>query len=99
MIFLFHGDEEYGKAERINALKAGLGDLVDINTTELDGRSVTQQELQHHCDVPPFLGDYRLVIVSNLLSRLAGSKTKGGKATGASADFMNLAGRLSAYRT
>lgn len=87
MIFLFHGDEEYGKTERINALKVGLGDLVDINTTELDGRSVTYQELQHHCDVPPFLGEYRLVIVNNLLSRLAGSKTKAGKATGASADF------------
>jgi len=87
MIFLLHGDEEFGKAERINALKAGLGDLVDINTTELDGRSVTQQELQHNCDVPPFLGEYRLVIVSNLLNRLVGSKTKGGKTTGASADF------------
>jgi len=87
MIYLFHGDEEFGKKERINALKAGLGDLVDINTTELDGRSATYQELQHHCDVPPFLGEYRLVIVSNLLSRLVGSKTKGGKSTGASTDF------------
>ncbi len=87
MIYLFHGEEEFGKKERINALKAGLGDLVDINTTELEGRSVTHQEVQHHGDVPPFLGEYRLVIVSNLLSRLVGSKTKGGKATGASADF------------
>jgi DNA polymerase-3 subunit delta len=88
MIYLFHGDDEFGKAERINALKTGLGELVDINTTELDGRSVTYQELQHHCDVPPFLGEYRLVIVSNLLSRLVGSRRKGEKVTGASADFM-----------
>ncbi len=87
MIFLFHGDEEFGKAERINTLKSDLGDLVDINTTELDGRSVTRNELQHHCDVPPFLGDFRLVIVANLLSQLAGTKTKGGKATDSSGDF------------
>lgn len=88
MIYLFHGDDEFGKAERVSEFRAGLGDLVDINTTELDGRSATWQELQHHCDVPPFLGEYRLVIVHNLLSRLAGSKTKGGKSTGASSDFV-----------
>ncbi len=87
MIFLFHGAEEFGKSERIASLRAGLGDLDEINTTELDGRSTTRQELQHHCDVPPFLGEYRLVIVSNLLSRLVGSKTKGGKSTGASIDY------------
>ena len=87
MIFVFHGAEEFGISERIASLRAGLGDLVEINTTELDGRSATRQELQHHCDVPPFLGEYRLVIVSNLLSRLGGSKTKGGKSAGASTDY------------
>jgi DNA polymerase-3 subunit delta len=89
MILLFHGDEEFGKSERIAALRTGLGEFDDINTTELDGRSATWQEIQHHCDVPPFLGEYRLVIVSNLLSRLAGSKSKGGKKpTGASTDYI-----------
>jgi DNA polymerase-3 subunit delta len=87
MILVWHGDEEFAKSERIAALRADLGEFADINTTELDGRSVTRQELQHHCDVLPFLGDYRLVIVSNLLTRLAGGKSKGGKRTGASRDY------------
>lgn len=88
MIFVFHGDEEFAKSERIAALRAALGEFADFNTTELDGRSATWQELQHHCDVLPFLGDYRLVIVSNLLTRLSGGKSKGGKTTGASADYL-----------
>ncbi|HEY52386.1 MAG TPA: DNA polymerase III subunit delta [Caldilineae bacterium] len=88
MIYVFHGDEEFAKSERIAALRTELGEFADISTTELDGRSTTRQELQHHCDVPPFLGDYRLVIVSNLLTRLAGSKSKGGAKAGASADYI-----------
>lgn len=87
MIFIFHGDEDFGKGERIAELKAELGEWAELNLTELDGRSVTRDEIQHHCDVLPFLGERRLVIVNGLLTRLAGSKGKDGKQSGAAADF------------
>ena len=90
MIHLFHGEEEFGKSEAVAALKRSISDdlsLIDINVTALDGRTVTTDELQHHCDVPPFLGEYRLVIVSDLLARLGGSKSKQGEVTAAAAGF------------
>jgi len=87
MIYLLHGDEEFGRSEQIAALKARLGDLAEMNTTELDGRRVTRDELRHHCDVPPFLGDFRLVIIHNLLTRLEKSKGPDGKQSQDARDF------------
>ena len=89
MIYIFHGEEEFGKSERIVALRNSLGEYSELNLTELDGRTTTKAELLHHCDVPPFLGDFRLVIVSDLLSRLAGSKTKEGESTQVGSDFVD----------
>ncbi len=89
MIYLFHGDEEFGRSERIGELKASLGDLAEMNTVELDGRRLTQDELVHHCDVPPFLGAFRLVIVNNLLTRLEKSKGSDGKSGQATKDWMS----------
>lgn len=92
MIYLFHGDEPFEKSEQIAALKTGVSadpSLIDLNFTELDGRSIGRGELQHHCDVLPFLGDYRLVVVSDLLTKLAGSKTQEGKGSAASAEFVD----------
>jgi DNA polymerase-3 subunit delta len=87
MIYLFHGEEDFGKSERIAALKAGLGDLAEMNTVTLDGRSLTREELLHHCDVPPFLGEYRLVIVEDLLTRLE-KRGPEGKPSQAAQDFL-----------
>ena len=87
MIYLFHGEEEFGKSERIAALKARLGDLAEMNAVTLDGRHLSQEALLHHCDVPPFLGDFRLVVVEDLLSRLE-KKGPNGKPSQASKDFL-----------
>ncbi len=76
MIHIFHGADEFTKSERIAELRADLGEYGDLNLTELDGRTVNRQELQHHCDVLPFLGDYRLVLVTDLLARLGEKKVK-----------------------
>ncbi len=88
MIYLFHGDEEFGRNERIAAIKARLGDLAEMNTVTLEGRSLTREQLQHHCDSPPFLGDFRLVIVNDLLTRLAKSKGPDGKQSQTARDFL-----------
>jgi DNA polymerase-3 subunit delta len=43
----------------------------ELNTSVLDGRTLTLAELQHACDSVPFLSDRRLVIVHGLLARLS----------------------------
>ena len=88
MIYLFHGDDEFGKSERIAALKARLGDLAEMNTVVLNGRSLDRETLRYHCDVLPFLGEFRLVIVEDLLTRL---EKRGGEGASkeAARDYLN----------
>jgi len=88
MIYLFHGDEEFGKSERISALKARLGDLAEMNAVTLDGHSISQESLLHNCAAPPFLGDFRLVIINDLLLRLAKSKGPDGKKSKSATAFL-----------
>jgi DNA polymerase-3 subunit delta len=71
MIYLLHGEDEYRRSLQLEKWKADLGDATTIalNTTELDGRWLTLDELLFACDAFPFLAEKRLVIVSGLASR------------------------------
>ena len=64
MFYIFHGPDELSRAETLAKLKAQMGDpsLADLNTTILDGDSLTLGELQQVCDSLPFMSDRRLVI-------------------------------------
>jgi len=75
MFYIFHGDDEFRRAEFLQTLKARMGDpaMADLNTTTLDGRTVTLQEITDACNTMPFASDRRLVIVDGLLSRLRAS--------------------------
>jgi DNA polymerase-3 subunit delta len=72
MFYLLHGTDEYRRSQELDKMKAKLGDptTVDLNTTTLDGRKATLDELAFACDTVPFLSDKRLVIVNDLASRL-----------------------------
>jgi DNA polymerase-3 subunit delta len=72
MFYLLHGKDEYRRSLELERMKAKLGDptTVDLNTTVLDGRSVTVGEIAFACDAVPFLSDRRLVIVNDLAARL-----------------------------
>jgi len=75
MITLIHGPAELLRAEmraEIIARIASDPELADLNTTRLEGRTLTPAELQNACDTLPFLAERRLVIVEGLLARLAG---------------------------
>ena len=74
--YVFHGADEFTRAETLAEFKRKLGppDTVDLNTTLLDGRSLTLAELRHACDAIPFLADKRLVVVNGLLKRLTPRK-------------------------
>mgnify|MGYP000847067881 FL=1 len=74
MIALIHGPAELLRAEALAELAASCGDdpeLVDLNTTRLDGRTVSPSGLENACDTLPFLAEQRLVVVEGLLARLA----------------------------
>jgi len=74
--YVFHGIDEFTRAETLADFKRRLGppDTVDLNTTLLDGRSLTLAELRHACDAIPFLAEKRLVVVTGMLARIAAQK-------------------------
>jgi len=74
--YVFHGTDEFTRAETLADFKRRLGppDTVDLNTTLLDGKSLSLAELRHACDAIPFLAEKRLVIVEGWLTRLTRRK-------------------------
>lgn len=76
--YVFHGADEFTRAETLADFKRRLGppDTVDLNTTILDGGTLTLAKLRHACDAIPFLAEKRLVIVEGLLTRLAPRKDR-----------------------
>jgi len=81
--YVFHGTDEFTRAETLADFRRRLGppDTVDLNTTLLDGRSLTLAELRHACDAMPFLAEKRLIIVTGLLAQ-------GGKVLDDLADYL-----------
>lgn len=75
MYFVLHGEEEFTRSEwlarKLRALVDSDSPVADLNTSVLDGRRVTLGELRHACDVIPFMAETRIVIVRDLLARLA----------------------------
>jgi len=78
VFYVFHGQDEFSIGETLADFKHRLGpsDMVDLNTTVLDGPSLSLAELRHACDALPFLASKRLVIVKNLLTRLTPQKAR-----------------------
>lgn len=76
--YVFHGADEFTRAETLADFKRRLGppDTVDLNTTILDGGTLTLAKLRHACETIPFLAEKRLVIVEGLLTRLAPRKDR-----------------------
>jgi DNA polymerase III subunit delta len=73
VLYIFHGEDEFQRAEAVRQLRAGMGgdpQFAELNTTRLDGRSLSFGELRHHTDAIPFLAEHRLVLVEGLLARL-----------------------------
>jgi DNA polymerase-3 subunit delta len=72
VFYVLDGDDAFSRNEELRALISRTGDpeVGELNTTYLDGRSTDLNEIRHHCDALPLLGDRRLVIVTGLLERL-----------------------------
>ncbi len=81
MIYFIYGEDTYSARHALKKIKDGLGDqdALQNNTTILDGSKVTPDELRNYVQAMPFLGQYRLVIVEDLLKRLQAEKGKASK--------------------
>lgn len=77
MLHLFIGKDNYSINQALKDLRKGLGigDMLDANTTVIDGRKITAVDLGMVVAALPFLASKRLVIVDGLLERF--EKTPG----------------------
>lgn len=99
MITLIHGPAELLRAEALAELAAGVSpdpELAALNTSRLEGRTLTFAELQNACDTLPFLAERRLVVVENLLVRLAAPGKRKAKDASATPDEDEAADQESA---
>jgi DNA polymerase-3 subunit delta len=73
VIYLLHGEDEVSITQFITSLLAKLGDplMMDMNTTRLDGRVVSLEEVETASSTLPFLARRRVVILSHPLARLS----------------------------
>ena len=77
MIHLIHGKDRYLVRRALHDLRDELArgdDMLDTNTTVLDGATLTPGELLAHAQAVPFLAQSRLVIVEGLLAQVGGGR-------------------------
>jgi DNA polymerase III subunit delta len=96
LLYILWGEDEFSRAEALLEIKKSLGDpaMLATNTTVLEGRNLTLNELKASVQAVPFLARARLVIVQGLLARFetapksAGvKKTNGGPKADDAAPF------------
>ena len=70
-VYILHGEDEFSMARFIQQFTADLGDpvMAEMNTTRLDGRSNTLEELTTAVSALPFLAAQRVVFFNHPLER------------------------------
>ncbi|MBI2853831.1 MAG: DNA polymerase III subunit delta [Chloroflexi bacterium] len=70
MLHILYGEDDFSRREALQQIRSGLGsDLLESNTTLLDGAHLTLARLRAACDALPFFTTSRLVVVEGLLER------------------------------
>jgi len=69
VVYLLHGEDEFAISECISGLMEKLGDktMAEMNTTRLDGRACSLDELVGAVSAMPFLVSRRLVVLAHPL--------------------------------
>ena len=78
MLHVLIGGDDFSIRQALEEIKKGIGDPTALmtNTTVLDGRQVTVEQMRSVCETVPFLSEKRLVIVEGLFERFdSGNKT------------------------
>lgn len=71
MLHILIGEDDYSLRQALEEIKKSIGDPTALmtNTTLLEGKQVTPEQLRAACETVPFLAEKRLVIVKGLLER------------------------------
>src|SRR5881409_3408489 len=74
MIYILYGSDSFSRAEALRAVKAELDEdgMLSANTTRLDARQASPQDVFATCDTLSMFGGRRLVIVEGALGPAAG---------------------------
>ena len=77
-IHLLHGDDSFSLSRRVKELLAAAGDPaeVDMNTTRLDGKLASFEDIQTAAAILPFFGGARWIVVDSALTKIDKSKTE-----------------------
>jgi DNA polymerase-3 subunit delta len=81
LLHVLIGEDDFSIRQALEDIKRGIGDADALmsNTTLLDGRQLTIEQLKNACETVPFLSEKRLVIVEGLFERFSGANKKGRK--------------------
>jgi DNA polymerase-3 subunit delta len=76
MLYIFHGPDDFSRAEKIAELKTAVGDpaAAELNITTLEGQGLTLSDIRRDADAMPFLAEKRLVIVTGYLKSVGENK-------------------------
>jgi DNA polymerase-3 subunit delta len=76
LIHILYGKDDFSLQQVLTKLKDELGnrEMLEVNTTIMDGQQLSLSQLIDACSTVPFLCPYRLIIVRGLLGRFE-SKT------------------------
>jgi DNA polymerase-3 subunit delta len=72
VLFILHGDDAHAMRGYVQLMVEKMGDpaMAELNTTRLDGRQMTDEDLHSAVGALPFLTDRRLVILEHPLTRM-----------------------------
>jgi DNA polymerase-3 subunit delta len=81
LLHVLIGEDDYSLRQALADIKRGIGDPAALmpNTTVLDGKTVTPEQLRNACETVPFLAEKRLVVVEGLLERFEPPRKNGRK--------------------
>ncbi len=71
-LVVLHGDEEVAIQQAVQYLLSSVqsGGMAEFNLSQLDGRSVTKNELHNHLHLLPFGSERRLVVLTHALTQM-----------------------------
>jgi DNA polymerase III subunit delta len=76
VVYIVHGDDSLAIKRFISGMLEKMGDpsIAEMNTTRLDGRQASEDEIRSSANAMPFLSERRLVILTNPTARLSSDK-------------------------
>jgi len=79
ILYLLHGDDEFGMRQFVSEMEARLGDdptTRSMNLVELDGRTASEEDIHSAAYALPFLAERRIVVLEHPLERLGGNEAR-----------------------